>query len=119
MNRVVNRFESTLVPRERDTALRFIRQALATVIQSMPNQPELIPLLHRAFDVFPDSAWLANELGSALFRSGKFSDAYHVQAKAMRLRQQAITFREEFPAQDASPWSWQFADHIQRNAPEV
>jgi tetratricopeptide (TPR) repeat protein len=119
MKRVVDRFDSTLVPRERDTALRAIRQTLATVIQSIPNQPELIPLLRRACEIFPESAWLANELGTALFRSGRFSDACHFQAKGLRLRQQATTFREEFPTQESSPWSWQFADHILRHVPET
>ena len=117
MNRVVDQFESTLIPRERDTALSSIRQTLANVIQSMPKQPELIPLLRRAFEIFPESAWLANELGSALYRSGMYSDAYLFHSAAMRLRRQAITYHEEFPSQEASPWSWQFADHIQRHLP--
>ncbi|MEI8017437.1 MAG: hypothetical protein WCH39_04505 [Schlesneria sp.] len=117
MNRVVDQFESTLVPREHDTALRSIRQTLANVIQSMPNRPELIPLLRRAFGIFPESAWLANELGSALNRSGMFTDAYQFHAEALRLRRQAISYHEEFPAQEASPWSWQFADHIRRHLP--
>ncbi len=117
IRRVVNRFESTLVPRERNTALRAIRQTLTTLIQAMPNQPELIPLLRRACETFPESAWLANELGSALYRSGEYREAYICQSLAMRLRQQATTFREEFSTQEASPWSWQFADHIQRHFP--
>ena len=119
IHRVVDRFESTLVPRERDTALRATRQALATVIQSMPNQPELIPLLRRLCEIFPESVWLANELGSALYRSGEFREAYIYQSLAMRMREQAMTYREEFPTPDACLWPWQFADHIQRHVPRV
>ena len=117
IHRIVDRFESTLVPRERNTALRAIRQALATVIQAMPNPQELILLLRRACEIFPESGWLANELGSALYQSGEFREAYLYQSIAMQMRQQAATFREEFPGQEASPWPWQFADHIQRQVP--
>ena len=119
IHRVVDRFESTLVPREKNTALRAIRQALATVIQLTPNPPELIPLLRRAYEIFPESAWLANELGAALYRSGEYCEAYNYQSLAMRMRQQSMTYREEFPTQDASPWPWQFADHIERHLPRA
>ena len=119
IHRVIDRFDSTLVPRERETALRAIRQVLTTSFLSTANQPELIPLLRRACEIFPESAWLANELGSALSRSGEFRESYFYHSLAMQMRQKATTYREEFPTQEANPWPWQFADHIQQHAPRA
>jgi tetratricopeptide (TPR) repeat protein len=112
--RIVDRMGSTLVPRERQVALRAFRQSLVPVIQSVPSHPGLISVLRRGYEVFPESAWLANELGFALGRTGKSDEAYVHHAAAFALRAQANLYREEFPNQQAAPWEWQWAEYIER-----
>ncbi len=112
LKRVIGRMASTIVKRERTTALAAVRQSITVALKAEPQVHELLPLLRTCCEVFPESAWLVAELGSALYRAGQFDEAYAFHSKAWQIRQQAILYRDEFPNQDSIPWSWQFADHL-------
>ena len=113
LTRIVDRLATTLLPRERLVALRAVRQAFSTALQSVPDRASCVPLLQRAYGIFPESAWLANQLGSAQLQAGQTEDAYESLAEALRLSQQASLFREEFPDKAVPLWPWQWAAHIQ------
>ncbi len=112
MSRMVDRIAPSIVPRERATVLRAIRQELAGLISSASGSPEWMHLLEKMCEHFPESAWLANELGGELQRIGRGSEAHCWHSHAFQLRQQALIYQEEFPKQEAAPWGWQFSDHI-------
>ena len=109
---MVDRIAPNIVPRERATVLRAIRQGLAGFISSASGNPEWMQLLEKLCELFPESAWLANELGGELQRVGRGSEAHRWHSQAFQLRQQVLIFQDEFPKQEAAPWGWQFSDHI-------
>jgi len=112
LSRMVDRIAPSIVPRERATVLRAIRQELAGLISPASGSPEWMHLLEKMCKLFPESAWLANELGAELQRVGRGSEAHRWHSHAFQLRLQALIYQEEFPKQEAAPWSWQFSDHI-------
>ena len=112
LSRMVDRIAPNIVPRERATVLRAIRQGLAGFISSASGNPEWMQLLEKLCELFPESAWLANELGGELQRVGRGSEAHRWHSQAFQLRQQVLIFQDEFPKQEAAPWGWQFSDHI-------
>jgi hypothetical protein len=109
---VFDRLAATLPSREKPTALAAVRTAIAGVIEATANDPELVRLLRQARELFPESAWVANELGSALHRAGEFDEACVHHARALHLRGQASIHREEYPDENVVPWSWQLANHL-------
>ena len=112
LSRMVDRIAPSIVPRERATVLRAIRQELSGILSSASGSPEWMHLLEKMCEFFPESAWLANELGAELQRVGRGSEAHRWHSHAFQLRQQALIYRDEFPKQEAAPWAWQFSDHI-------
>ena len=73
-------------PGERPLALSTFRPAILSTIAAATFGPSVIRLLRKAAEVFPDSARLADELGSALLRAGHLDEAFAQQARALSLR---------------------------------
>jgi len=113
----VEELPALLSPQERPAALALLRQSIAALINRSPNEPELVVLLGKALEVFPESAWLAGELGAVFYRRGAFDQAFAMQARAFDIRRRARLYREEVPDPDDPAWPWQFADHLHRRQP--
>jgi tetratricopeptide (TPR) repeat protein len=110
----VTALSTQVVPAQRSTVLAALRQSIAAIIKQSPTEAELVPLLRTAWEVFPESAWLAGEFGAVLYRCGEFDAAFEMQARAFDIRRRAQLYREEFPVADDPAWAWQFADHLHR-----
>jgi tetratricopeptide (TPR) repeat protein len=117
LRRAVEELPTRIVPAQRSTVLAALRQSIAAIVKQSPTEAELVPLLRTALDVFPESAWLAGELGAVLYRRGSFDAAFEAQARAFDIRRRAQLYREEFPVADDPAWAWQFADHLHRRRP--
>jgi len=125
--RLLDRFAPGITIAEKPLATAAFRQAILKLLQALhpraahavsglepPLSPELLPLLRRACEVFPESARLASELGTHLYRAGQVDEACQHQARALTLWRQAVQYKEEFSPEEPPPWCWQFADHIRR-----
>ena len=102
---------------ERALALATFRPAILSAIGAATFGPPVLDLLRKACYVFPDSARLADELGSALLRSGHLDQAFAQQARALALRRIAGTFREEYPEMNRAPPAWLFAESMHAEQP--
>jgi len=110
--RLLDRHAPSIKFNERPIAMSAFRQAILGAVRDANAAPEVVPLLTRACEVFPDSAALAAELAAALLRSGQPEAAYEQYARASAIRRQANFYREEFPNEQGTPYIWQFAEHI-------
>jgi tetratricopeptide (TPR) repeat protein len=110
--RLLNRHAPGIKFNERPIATAAFRQAILAAVREATSTPDVVALLARACEVFPESTALATELAAALLRSGQPDSAYAQYARASALRRQATLHREEFPQEQTTPYTWQFAEHI-------
>ena len=82
------------------------------VTTAAPAGTNVLPLLSRACQFFPESARLAAEHGSALHRAGRAKESYAEHARALSLHRQSNITRDEFKQGEAPPLIWQLAEHI-------
>jgi tetratricopeptide (TPR) repeat protein len=113
LTRLLDRTLPTLTTAERPLALAAFRPVILKTVQAVPLGPEVLELLRRACAAFPESARLANEFGALLYRAGQVDEACQQHARALALRRQAVTYKDEFSLEDAAPWSWQLAEHVE------
>jgi tetratricopeptide (TPR) repeat protein len=111
--RILDRHAASITKAEKPAATTAFRQSILKAFQAAPSGPEVIALLRRACEVFPESARLAGELGQCLYRAGELDEACLHQARALALWRQAAAHKEEFATEEAAPWNWQLAEHIQ------
>ena len=104
-------------PGERSQALSTFRPAILSAIGAATFGSSVIDRLRKACDVFPDSARLADEFGSALLRVGRLDEAFAQQTRALSLRRIAGTFREEYPEMGRASPSWVFAESMHSGRP--
>jgi len=108
----LDRYAPGLGANERPVALVAFRDAVMAAVKSAPPGTDVVPLLSRACEVFPESPRLAAQFGDALYAAGRSQEAHEQHARALALRNHAAVAREEFPKDDPPPLLWQFADHI-------
>lgn len=108
----LKRYSGRILDIERTTALSALRQAILDVLKTAPPEVDLVPLLARACEIFPESARLASEYAAALSRAGQHEESHAQYARASELRKAAAIEREEFPRDNTPPLLWQFAEHI-------
>ncbi len=111
---LLERFAESFTPEERPLTLAAFRHAIVAAVQAAPTVVEVVPLLRRACEAFPESARLASELAVALERSGQSDEAYRCHARALQLSRQARLYQEEFPREQSPQWNWQFGEYIAR-----
>jgi tetratricopeptide (TPR) repeat protein len=111
---ILDRCASSLTVAEKPLALNQFRPAILKAVRAVPFGPEVLALLRRACEVFPESARLAGELGAGLYRAGLTDEASEFQAKALALSRQAAQYRGEFQAEETPPCTWQLSEHILR-----
>jgi predicted O-linked N-acetylglucosamine transferase (SPINDLY family) len=104
-------------PGERSPALSTFRAAILSAIGAASFGPRVVDLLRTACEVFPDSARLADEFGSALLRVGRLEEAFAQQARALSLRRIFKTHREEYPYATPEPPGWLFAESMHAGQP--
>ena len=112
LRRLLEQIAPTLKPNERPAATAAFRQAIVAAVAAAPSAPDVVPLLRRACQAFPESPRLAGELGTALRRCGQTEEGMAHDARALALRRQAALEREEFPGGEVSPYTWMFAEHV-------
>jgi hypothetical protein len=109
---------SQLAPRwdgnARLAALAPFREAILAAMKADAGGSDLIPLLRVACEVFPESARLASEFGTALHSAGQQREGWEQHARAMALRNLANISIAEFPHDRNVPLPWQIADHIRK-----
>ena len=112
----LTRLLDLVTPGNRPHALAAFRPAILSAASQAPFDPSVVALLRRACAVFPESARLADELASALLRTGDVAAAFAEQARALTQRQVATAFRDEYPTPGRVPPAWLFADAVIRPA---
>jgi tetratricopeptide (TPR) repeat protein len=115
LQRLLDRCAPSITIAERPLATTAFRQAILKVVQTATFGPQVLALLRRACEVFPESARLAGELGAGLYRAGRLDEACEQQARALSLWRAATIYKEEFGAEETPAWTWQLAEHIKRN----
>ena len=109
--RLLDQHVPTLTRDERPIALAAFREGVILAAKQAPGETAL-PLLRRACEQFPESAQLAGELGTALFRAGHADEALEHQTRALALFQQAAIIQAENEHNVAPPLTWRLAQHI-------
>jgi tetratricopeptide (TPR) repeat protein len=116
LSRHLDRVKFSITEMERPIAQTAFREAVLSAIQIAPPGKPTVSLLERACEVFPESARLASELGTALEQAGRAQESYRHQARAWRLSRRATCYKQEYPGEQVPNWSWQLADCISRQA---
>jgi tetratricopeptide (TPR) repeat protein len=114
--RILETHAAPLPAQPRLFALPAFGKTIVAVARAAPRAPEVLDLLRRACEIFPESSHLAGEFGAALYRAGLIEESYAQQAKALQQRRRAALIRSETGADDASPLLWQLAEHIRQAA---
>lgn len=109
---ILNHAAPSLGHNERGVALAAFREAILAAAKAAPPGTDLVPLLARAAEVFPESPRFASLYGDALLAAGRPREAHAQHARALDLRRRTAVVAEEFKADEPSPLAWQFAEHI-------
>jgi tetratricopeptide (TPR) repeat protein len=115
VQQLLEEFAPTFTREEKPTAAVAFGEALAEIARSLAApSAELLKLLHRAVELFPDSARLTSLLGKALHDGGQFEASNAAYFRALEIRRLSSIYRSEFPKEDGSIHFWQFAEHIRK-----
>jgi hypothetical protein len=111
---LLDEFGPTFTPEEMPRAAGAFSVAIMQLTGRFIGSLEVLDLLRRACEVFPQSARLADMLGHALHLAGKEEESRAVYARALATRRAALTYRSEFPKDEPRLPYWQFAEHIEK-----
>jgi tetratricopeptide (TPR) repeat protein len=109
---VLDRFGSSLDSNSRPAALSAFREAVLATVKAIPDSPELLPLLARASELFPESPRLVAAYGAALIAAGRDREGWEQHRRALALFRGATVAQDEFQNERTTPLPWELASHI-------
>jgi tetratricopeptide (TPR) repeat protein len=112
LRRLLDCYAPTFMAEELPAAAAAFSETIRDVAGQLMGAPQVLELLERGCEVFPQSGLMAHMLGHALHLAGRFEESNQQYARAMELRRAALTYRHEFPKEDGTYHFWQFAEHI-------
>lgn len=111
MQETLDRFERRLTAHERPNAMPAFRDAIMTAIRLAADTVNILPLLRRAVEVFPESLALSETLAAKLLADGSIEESYQLRKDTLgRLRQARQMLSE--PAAGETPYRHLFAEQI-------
>jgi tetratricopeptide (TPR) repeat protein len=107
--------ESPLRPDGDDIAAGARLSAAIAAAATADGGADALQLVHRACELFPHSARLADIANRLMQAHGQLDAAAAHAHRALALRRTAQAYAAEFPQQDGTFHRWQMVDHIQRH----